>query len=269
MIRGFDASAVQGPLPYSKLDPELRFVILKAQQGNDGFDPWFARNMRAALEFGLVPFAYCFAYPLPTSPKGGVIVGGTPGRDPKEQAKLCVDRVHAFPEMIGRPLFLDLEWPPPEKWAHWGCTAESISAWCRVFAAEVARLSGVMPVLYTYPFWWREVSAADTSWAAAYGLWIADYHAAGHWPRENEAPIIPRPWIDWLFWQHDGDGGLKLPNGIDADFCVFNGSEAELQALIQRPVPANDVEPVVIDGGTIHPPLPPWPRSDDEPPDAA
>ena len=41
MIRGLDASAVQGPLPYSKLDPEIRFAILKAQQGNDGFDPWF------------------------------------------------------------------------------------------------------------------------------------------------------------------------------------------------------------------------------------
>jgi len=269
VIRGLDASAVQGPLPYSKLDPEIRFAILKAQQGNDGFDPWFGRNMRAALANGLVPFAYCFAYPLPPQNPGSVIAGGIPGRDPREQAKLCVTRVHAYPEMVGRPLFLDLEWPPPNDWAKWGCGASQISEWCRVFCAEVACLSGVMPVLYTYPWWWRSVSAADTSWAAAYPLWIADYHAAGRWPRDNESPVIPRPWIDWLFWQFDGNGGLKLPNGVDADFCLFNGTEAELQALY-RPQPANDTAPLVEPGSIIRPPLPPWPRSsDDEPPDAA
>lgn len=264
MIRGLDASAAQGLLPYSKLDPEIRFVILKAQQGNDGFDPWFARNMRAALMAGLVPFAYCFAYPLPpNSPKKGpVVAGGIPGRDPREQAKLCVDRVHAFPEMRGRPIFLDLEWPAPKDWADWGCTAESISEWCRAFCAEVARLSGVTPVLYTYHDWWTHVSFADTSWAAAYPLWLAAYPGKG-WPAEGQSPKLPRPWIDWLFWQFDGDGGLRLPNGVDADFCVFNGTEEELQALVMpRAEPANDV-------AILHPPLPPWPRSDDEPPSAA
>lgn len=269
MIRGFDASAVQGPLPFSKLAPDLRFCILKAQQGNDGFDPWFGRNMKAALVSGLAPFAYCFAYPLPSQAPGSVIAGGIPGRDPLEQAAICVSRVHAYPEMVGRPLFLDLEWPPPQEWGKWGCSAEQISEWCRAFCAEVARLSGVMPVLYTYPDWWRHVSAADTSWAAPYPLWMADYHAAGRWPRDNEAPIIPRPWIDWLFWQFDGDKGLRLPNGVDCDFCVFNGTEAELQALSGRPAPANDTTPLVEPGSIIHPPLPEWPRSDDEPPSAA
>jgi hypothetical protein len=33
--------------------------------------------------------------------------------------------------------------------------------------------------------------------------------------------------------------------------------------------PANDNAPVVIDGGTIPPPLPPWPRDDEPPPSAA
>lgn len=274
MIRGLDASSVQGPLPFAKLDPDIRFCILKAQQGNDGFDPWFGRNMKAALTNGLVPFAYCFAYPLPPQNPGSVIAGGIPGRDPCEQAKLCVDRVHAYPEMIGRPLFLDLEWPPPNEWAKWGCTAEQISEWCRVFCAEVARLSGVTPVIYTYPWWWAEVSKADTSWAACYPLWLASYPGRGVWPKEGESPKVPRPWIDWLFWQWDGDGGLKLPNGVDSDFCVFNGTEEELQGLVQRPAPANDVSPVE-PGSIIRPPvpLPEIPTisrdPDDEPPAAA
>lgn len=269
MIRGLDASSVQGALPFSKLDPALRFVILKAQQGNDGFDPWFGRNMKAALVNGLEPFAYCFAYPLPPQNPGSVIAGGIPGRNPLEQAKLCVDRVHAFPEMRGRPLFLDLEWPPPNEWAKWGCTAEQISGWCRLFCAEVERLSGVTPVIYTYPWWWGAVSQADTSWAADYDLWMADYRHAGSWPSEGASPVIPRPWDDWLFWQFDGDKGLRLPNGVDADFCVFNGTEAELRALVRRDLkPANDTTPLVEPGSIIHPVVP-LPDVDDEPPDAA
>lgn len=264
MIRGFDASEVQGLLPFDRLDPSLRFVILKAQQGNDGFDPFFERNMRAALAAGLVPFAYAFAYPLPPAPDPHGIPGRLIfGRDPIEQAKLCVDRILAFPEMRGRPIFLDLEWPAPTDWATWGCTAASVSAWCQAFCAEVARLSGVAPIIYTYPDWWHHVSAADVSWAAAYGLWLAAYVVG--WPAAGSSPRVPFPWTDWLFWQFDGDKGLRLPNGVDADFCVCNGDETTLRALGRTPV-TNDVgTPAAIDGGTVHAEF----YSDEPPPEAA
>lgn len=222
MIKGFDASSVQGVLPLAQLGPEYRFVILKAQQGNDGFDPSFERNMLAAFAASIEAFAYCFAYPLPDSP-------GKLNRCPLEQARLFVERVYKFPQMRGRPIFLDLEWPELGDWKKWGCTAASISAWCRDCAAEVFRLTGVRPILYSYPYWWAAVSAADVSWAAAYALWIAAYITG--WPADGAGPKIPHPWASWLFWQFDGNGGLRLPNGVDADFCVFNGDEAALKAL--------------------------------------
>jgi GH25 family lysozyme M1 (1,4-beta-N-acetylmuramidase) len=270
VIRGLDASAVQGALPFDKLDPALRFVILKAQEGNASLDPCFERNMRAGLAAGLRVFAYCFAYPIQN--RGPMTSGYVYGRAPKEQARLCVDCVHAFPEMRGRPIFLDLEWPAPERWATWGLTAESISKWCDTFCAEVALLSGTPPIIYTYPWWWQCLSAADVSWAARYGLWLAAY--VKDWPEETDRPRVPRPWDTWLFWQFDGDGGLKLPTGVDADFCVFNGTEDELQALTLLDTPptmraANDVDdPVRIDGGTVTQiPLPEIPER--EPDDAA
>lgn len=228
VIRGFDASAAQGVIPWGRLDPSLRFAILKAQQGNDGFDPTFTRNVKGALETGLEPFAYCFAYPLPAK-------AGKTGRCPREQARLFVDRVTAaHPLMHGRPLFLDLEWPMPQDWGTWGCTAESIAEWCAEHCDEVASYSGVTPILYTYPDWWAHVSKADVSWAAAYPLWLASYVTKGRWPIDGQAPRCPSPWSDWLFWQFDGNGGLTLPNGVDADFCVFNGDEAALSALARR-----------------------------------
>ena len=88
-------------------------------------------------------------------------------------------------------------------------------------------------------------------------LWIADYHAAGRdGLARTRAPVIPRPWIDWLFWQFDGNGGLKLPhNGVDADFACSTARRPELQAPCTgrspRTTPRRSWSPAAI----IRPPL--------------
>lgn len=234
-LRGLDASAMQGGvLPFALFPADYRFVILKCAQGNDGIDPSFARNVKLATAKGLVVFAYCFVYPLPHL-------------DPLVQAKTFVDAVRAGG--VEGPIFLDCEWPAPQRlhpqekgWAEWGCSATQIATWLEAHCAEVARLSGCQPVLYTYPDWWTNLArGADVSWAVEYDLWIASYVTKG-WPRDTDAPTVPRPWRTWRFWQFDGNGGLRLPNGVDADFCIFNGSESELQAFAQgEPISAPPV----------------------------
>lgn len=270
MLRGIDASSVQGALPCKQLAADgIRFAILKAQQGNDGFDPWFERNMRSCFDHGIEPFAYCFFYPLPITTPDGVT---NPTRDPKHQAKLFVDKVHRWEEMRCRPIFLDYEWPPvvdtrPGKkgWKEWGCTPQVIADSMRENAAEVHRLSGAKPIIYTYDDWWSSIrdgraaygypKGADVSWASEYPLWMAWYPyqrkgVAARWPAPPERPKVPAPWKDWLFWQFDGNGGLLLPNGVDADFCVFHGTVDELRALAYQPRP--EVTPPPFDGPIVH-----------------
>ena len=241
MLRGFDASSVQGAIPFWLLSKDHRFCILKAQQGNDGFDPSFTRNVTEALKNGIEPFAYCFAYPLHDD-------GKHPGRDPREQARLFVDRVtNAHVSMHGRPIFLDFEWPEPINRKRWGVDAAFLAGWCAACAEEVEIYSGVTPILYTYWDWWEEHLVnedADVSWASLYPLWMADYWGRG-WPQPGDSPKLPKPWAEWLFWQFDGNGGLRLPNGVDADFCVFNGDEGALARLAHttvKPRPADSVE---------------------------
>lgn len=232
MLRGFDASFCQGKLPWSLIKDEYAFCILKGQSGNDGFDPSFEQGMKAAFANGLEAFAYCFAYPLPHI-------------DPKAEAQQFVNAVYKFPEMKGRPIFVDLEWPAPILWTAKKCTAQQISDWCKALCEEITRLTGIKPVIYTYPDWWNHVAAgADVSWAAEYSLWLAEY--IHDWPKDGENPkYLLKPWTSWLFWQFDGNGGLKLPNGVDADFCVFNGDLAALKAFAQPVVTESENMPVV------------------------
>lgn len=237
MLRGFDASSVQGKLPWDKLDPALRFAIFKCYQGNDGMDPWFWKNVKACLESGRVPGAYFFAYPLPHL-------------DPRAQAQIFFEQSKEFGTHRGElPPFIDLEWPPivqPGKkgWKEWGCSPQQISDWGEAHCNEMTKLWGIKPILYTYDWWWAGIrngapaygfpKGADVSWAAQYALWMAWY--TSKWPSRGDNPRIPKPWTDWLFWQFDGNKGLKLPNGVDADFCVFNGTEEDLQKLAYGPV---------------------------------
>lgn len=234
MLRGLDVSSVQGLLPVDKLGPEYRFLIHKAVQGNDGKDPFFERNIKAWEATGRVGGAYHFVYPLPHL-------------DPKKQAQAFFEGTAGYGAYEGQlPPMIDAEWPEPARrnpdgtlsypQKKWGCTEQQISDFLAVLCAEMHRLYGTKPMIYTYDWWWASLAAkADVSWAAAYGL-VAAWYRNG-WPVQGEKPKIFKPWTDWLFWQFDGNNGLRLPNGVDSDFDVFNGTEEDLKHLTVYGIP--------------------------------
>ena len=218
MIRGLDASSVQGMLPIAALDAAgCKFLIHKCQQGNDGKDPCFERNTSAAKNAGWKVGAYHFLYPLPHL-------------DPLAQAEGFFKASTLGAASGELPPALDLEWPDPDAgWANWGCTGPQICDWSRKCCERVAQLYGRKPMIYIYPYFaaklrGRGATGGDMSWLSDYPLWIASYAAK---------PVIPAPWSTWSMWQYDGNGGERMPNGGDADFNRFNGDDAALEAFCQ------------------------------------
>lgn len=213
MTLGVDASSVQGRLPIDSLAADgVRYVIHKCQQGNDGRDPWFDRNVAEARQAGLIVGAYHFLYPLPHL-------------DPAKQAEGFFRASSLGATKGDLPPALDLEWPDPDAgWSKWGCSATQISDWSRRCAERVEALFGRKPLIYVYPYFAARLAAgADVAWMAAYPLWIASY---------TSRPTIPRAWGgSWRIWQFDGNGGRRMKNGVDADFNWLNGDEAALQAF--------------------------------------
>lgn len=106
------------------------------------------------------------------------------------------------------------------------------------FLIEVETTTGRVPIVYTSRGFWNSYGNSDPMWKY-YPLWIAHYTKA-------KKPTLPKPWVDWLFWQYG-----VFPRGLEfgaeskmIDLNWFNGSLLDLFALagqgnIQPSPPAN------------------------------
>lgn len=218
MIPGVDVHAGYGRINWKLVAAAgYRFAYCKGPEGNEARkdDLTWRRNVDEARANGLVVGVYMVPWMLPHGPDKPA------GRSPLEQAQRFFERVQGFGSRIGdlAPA-IDIEWPPPEKWAEWGCSAPQISEWLREHCEAVTLLWGRLPVLYTYPHWWRTLAAgADVSWASRYMLWLADYS----WPQEGHPPKgwnppkmswVKSAWEDWAICQHSADGSSARVPGI-------------------------------------------------------
>ena len=236
-IEGFDISSVQGHVDFASLG-QYRFVYIKAKQGNDGVDPLFHQNCLAAKTAGIVYGAYHFVYPL------GHI-------DPVQQAQDFYNASGGLGSNIGDlPQAVDLEWPAPQDWAHWGCTAASICTWCSKLLAKMDELHGCETVVYIYPDFVNHLvsGGGDISFLRTRKrLWMAGgkHYGDGVLPGPGEPPPEPQGLTNIVLQQWDGNGGRRLPNGVDCDFDLFLGSEADF-ALFRgiKPDPVQDGMPV-------------------------
>ncbi len=95
-------------------------------------------------------------------------------------------------------------------------------------------MSGVFHVSNAaYRYFLQRVEIAKAGEYGKRPLWLADYTYAGRVPTDDQADAtkVPAPWDRITCIQHDGDGGLRLPNGRDADFNVMLGGEDRLAEL--------------------------------------
>lgn len=221
MIPGLDVHAGYGVIDWQKVkDAGYRFAWLKCTEGNQGggkfVDGQYARNVEEATKHGVVIGAYHFGFPLPED-------GINKLRSPEEQAEIAFRNSKGLGSRQGElsPV-IDAEWPEIAHWKKWGCTAPQMSEWFRRYCLAAEDLWCRPPVIYTYPNWWRELSKfADTSWAANYSLWYANYtHTGPGIPPDGANPPllhwVSKTWKDWAVWQHSADGSTVKVPGINA-----------------------------------------------------
>lgn len=230
-IKGIDISIIQGNVDFAACATAgIHFVICRCGVGNSGKDSNYDKNVAAATAAGLKVAAYHFVYPLPA-------LASQPLRDPVKQAQLhagWAGDTNTVPVIC-----CDLEWPVPQDWAKWGCTATEIVQWTITYLQAYEAATGIRPVVYTYPYF-AEAIKLPQSFADTYKLWIASYQAN---------PLVPKPWNDWVLWQYGSGGNYKLPNGVAVDvnyardLSLWNVSVPQPVVLPPPPDPAPVLEP--------------------------
>jgi GH25 family lysozyme M1 (1,4-beta-N-acetylmuramidase) len=216
-VKGVDISVIQGKIDFNALKAQgIEFVIIRCGVGNQSVDKLYASNVAAAKAAGLKVMAYHFVFPLPDD-------GTHPGRNPAVQAKMHFDAAQ------GELAACDLEWPIPQDWKKWGCTAAQISQWSLDYLKAYEKLSGRKMLVYTYPNFAQTVKLPEEF--AQYPLWIASYQTH---------PQIPKPWTDWVIWQNGGGSLMHLPNGCPVDTNV--AKDLSLWDEVPAPVETPPVE---------------------------
>ena len=185
-----------------------RFAYVKATEGaGNGTDvcggrsyytnPYFVGDWNAAGAAGLYRGAYHFARPQ------------APLTTAEEQARYFVSVVGASNGAIDLPLELDLE-------VNCGLGQSDMAEWTRRFLAEVTRLTGKRPLVYTGKWFWQSnIGAYGNDIGQNYRLWTADYHCQ----RTDDSllcdpntdsynPPIYGGWGQWTFWQNYSVGAV-------------------------------------------------------------
>lgn len=226
---GFDLAHFQGQTPPfgAMIDAGASFFYVKATHGlSNQADSAFLPDWRA--------LAMCRGQAV----KRGPYMWLTPGPSPESQ----VDRMFAIVDSAG---YDDDDLPPAIDFEDEGFQAPTSVAWLERAIAQVRARFHRTPLVYTGLWFWREhCGYIDSPLAAECPLWFAQYPRV--WkgqPTDYVEAIralgphttLPKPWasrnIDCSLWQFDGDGGLRMPNGVDVDTDVLR-EDVTLDALI-------------------------------------
>ena len=207
-VLGVDVSHWNGVVNYDRAAAAgARFVIAKATQGSVT-DSAFVRNWTDASG-KLLRGAYHWLT-LAGKPSALDYNGWA-----EKQARIFA---HAFNGDMGEiPPVVDYED------ATGAPSAGTLRAALVAFLKEFELQTGVKPMIYTSPGFWRTYGSADLFWKQ-YELWIAHYGVA--------SPTVPAPWASWRLWQYapNGPGPTYGMQSRSADLNLFNGFVSDLSA---------------------------------------
>lgn len=195
---GVDVASWQRSINWQQVNETQEFAFVKATEGTTYKNPQYDHDIKQARDSGLVVGAYHYA---------------RPHLDPVEQAKHFAAAYNAYPQDL--PPVMDIEQTD-------GVAPQQLIAWTRTFLNETERLTGRVPMVYTYRYFWQE-DMANTTEFNSYPLWFAAY--------QNDVPgNLPGGWDQMAFWQRADNGsvsGITTP----VDMNLFNGTPAQLNGF--------------------------------------
>jgi lysozyme len=212
---------------------KVRFVYVKASQGQSVKDRAFSSNVPQIASAGLDLGAYHFF---------------TSDADADDQAKNFLAAINPVLSSMTLLPSLDLEWDPGpmrddcpndavikirrsntevilrcDKWAF--VTADEIIKRANKWLDAIKLIFGKEPVLYTSAAWWKpRIGKKDRIQEVhAKLIWVADYSTGG---LATETPGVPTG-AAWSLWQFTDGASINVSGKpVQLDASIFNGAFA-------------------------------------------
>jgi GH25 family lysozyme M1 (1,4-beta-N-acetylmuramidase) len=200
-LEGIDVSHWQGTINWASVAGAGKaFAVIKATESTTYVDSLYATNHANARANGVRTGAYHFAQPSTTA------------GDAKAEADWFVAHMNLLPGDLNPAL--DLEQSN-------GLSVSALQSWVKTFLDEVYAKTGMRPMIYTSPSFWRTYMGDTRSIAdAGYSiLWIA------HWGVTS--PSVPGSnWggKGWTFWQYSSNTPVAGISG-NVDHDRYNGTD--------------------------------------------
>lgn len=203
-VSGMDVSSYQGNVDWPGAYANgARFAYVKATEGTDYTNPYFAQQYNGSYNVGMIRGAYHFATPNTSS-------GAT-------QADYFIAHGGGWSgDGKTLPGMLDLEWNPYGADCY-GLSYTGLIDWVLSFSNEYHAKEGVWPVIYTATSYWSECTGNEGDFSSTNPLFVANY--------ASSVGTLPYAWTVWTFWQYADSG--TFPG--DQDY--FDGALSRLQAL--------------------------------------
>jgi GH25 family lysozyme M1 (1,4-beta-N-acetylmuramidase) len=184
---GIDVSHWQGAIDWTKVKLAGKtFSFAKATEGIGFKDDRYDRNKAGAMGQGIKFGAYHFA---------------RPGNNAVNEADWFVNNMGLQRGMLIPALDIEVTG---------GLGPTALTSWTKAWLQRVTDRTGVRPLIYTSPSFWR-TNLNDSRWFADNGysiLWVA------HW--NTTSPSVPGSnWggKSWTFWQYSSDGSVPGISG--------------------------------------------------------
>ncbi|WP_338674186.1 GH25 family lysozyme [Streptomyces sp. SCSIO 30461] len=203
------------PIDWEKVAAHNAFVFMKATQGTQYEDPWFAEDFAAASRTNLSRAPYHF-------------FDAQSSQDAEAQAAHFVRTAHAAGYTGHRPGELPPVLDAESGWVNKRptCPPGTDARQLAVFLRSVEEAFGVKPIVYTEYSFVVDCLAGNSTVFRGYLQWLASWGAEPH--------PLPGTGQSWTFWQYTDQARVPgIPDRVDRSF--YRGTLAQLRALAGMP----------------------------------